>query len=200
MLSSLIIVRAHSLLFSFISYALQPKFLFHILLILSGDKQFEYKAFHDDSWWEVADDYGRSLYSELTLLINDREDKHKIKELISNKISDWSSHNGRRNKKNFSDFSGHGSLSRNASGGLFFSSHGDNKEKEKEKDKSEKEKEKERDLFGVSGSRSPPVGPETSYRVKDVRKGGERGGGGGLTVIEERDLEGQDFVPPSSTI
>ena len=171
-------------------------FYLFISSVVSGDKQFEYRAFHDDSWWEVADDYGRSLYSELTLLINDREDKHKIKELISNKISDWSSHNGRRNKKSFSDFSGHGSLSRNASGGLFFSSHGDNKDKDKEK---EKEKDKERDYFGGSGSRSPTAGLDVGYRVKDVRKAGG-GGGGGLSMIEERDLEGQDFVPPTSSV
>jgi hypothetical protein len=31
--------------------------------------------FNDDSWWEVADDYGTSLYSELLLLINEHEDK-----------------------------------------------------------------------------------------------------------------------------
>ena len=120
--------------------------------------------------------------------MNDREDKHKIKELISNKISDWSSHNGRRNRKNFSDFSGHGSLSRNASGGLFFSSHGDLKEKEKERDS------------GGSGNRSPTTGSDVGYRAKDVRKVGgererERERGAGLSVIEERDLEGQDFIP-----
>lgn len=63
------------------------------------------KQFHDDSWWEVADDYGVSLYSELLLLINEHEDKENIKGRVSNQLSDWSSHQGRRNKQNLLEFS-----------------------------------------------------------------------------------------------
>ena len=163
---------------------------------------FDYKSFHDNCWWEVADDYGRSLYSELALLINEKEDKHKIKELISNKLSDWSSHNGRRQKRSQSDFSAHGSISRNTSIGLFFSSHGGDKsalgnEKDKEKEKTEKGYERgvvigsggsEREKGAGSGEKDENGG----YRVK--------GRGVFLQKIEERDLEGgegpRDHIPP----
>lgn len=46
--------------------------------------------FHDNMYWEVADDYGRSLYTELGLVISDGHMDDKISAL------DSSSHHGRR--------------------------------------------------------------------------------------------------------
>lgn len=48
------------------------------------------KEFQDIAWWTVADDYDRSVYSELALLINDKDVLKKIS------LSEFSSHHGRR--------------------------------------------------------------------------------------------------------
>lgn len=57
------------------------------------------------------------------MLISENEDKNKVKELVASKISDWSSHSGRRNMKLISDTSGHGpegALKRESSNGRLF--------------------------------------------------------------------------------
>ena len=51
------------------------------------------KEFQDSAWWTVADDYDRSVYSELALLINDKDVLNKS---ISKSLSEFSSHHGRR--------------------------------------------------------------------------------------------------------
>ena len=153
-------------------------------------KTFDYKNFHDDSWWEVADDYGTSLYTELTMLINEKEDKRKVKELVASRISDWSSHNGRRNLRVLSDFSNHGDgssqhgrlfntlggFAREGSIGKLFSSHGDT-----DKDK-EREKIRESEISDVSGVENWNVGFGSRKNAL-------------LTKIVERDIENQDFIP-----
>ena len=146
------------------------------------------------------------------MLINEKEDKRKIKELVASKISDWSSHNGRRNMRQLSDLSNHDPLERSTSGRLMyalersismggigkrFSSHGD---KDREKDKE---------------SESSELSP-TSLHSPDRRKAASSspvGVGGlnvyslkGLTTIDEKDvkdpevdLESQDFIPSTKT-
>jgi ammonium transporter Rh len=52
------------------------------------------KPFHDDQYWTVADDYGRSLYSELTNILGDAESE--VKDAMSNAMPEFSSHAGRR--------------------------------------------------------------------------------------------------------
>jgi len=54
----------------------------------------EAKEFHDDQYWCVADDYGRSLYSELTNILDDSD--IEVKEAMTNAMPEWSSHAGRR--------------------------------------------------------------------------------------------------------
>lgn len=154
-----------------------------------GEKSFDYKNFHDDSWWEVADDYGRSLYSELSMLISEAEDKRKVKELVASKISDWSSHSGRRNMRVLSDISSHElfregsnarmlagiggsisrmSISREGSVGRFFSSHGDREKNVSTHDSDEK--------------KTPGYGSKKALP---------------LTKIDEKDLESGDYIPNS---
>ena len=169
------------------------------------------KSFHDDCWWEVADDYGTSLYSELTMLINEKEDKRKIKELVASKISDWSSHNGRRNLRQLSDLSNHDPLERSTSGRLMyalersmsmgglgkrFSSHGD-KDKDKESESSELSPSSLHSPDKRKAVSSSPVGAGVSLNVYGLK---------GLTTIEEKDvkdpemdLESQDFIPSTKT-
>lgn len=45
-------------------------------------------------YWCVADDYGRSLYSELTNILDDSD--AEVKEAMQNAMPEWSSHAGRR--------------------------------------------------------------------------------------------------------
>jgi hypothetical protein len=138
----------------------------------------------------VADDYGTSLYTELTMLINEKEDKRKVKELVASRISDWSSHNGRRNLRMLNDFSSHGDNSshhgrlfntlggfaREGSIGKLFSSHGD-AEKEGERDKI---RENDGAEAGSAESRNMGYG---------ARKPAQ------LSKIVERDIESQDVIP-----
>jgi ammonium transporter Rh len=51
------------------------------------------KEFQDIAWWTVADDYDRSLYSELALLVGNKDVLNKS---ISKSLSEFSSHHGRR--------------------------------------------------------------------------------------------------------
>ena len=170
------------------------------------------KSFHDDCWWEVADDYGTSLYSELTMLINEKEDKRKIKELVASKISDWSSHNGRRNLRQLSDLSNHDPLERSTSGRLMhalersismggsigkrFSSHGD-RDREKDKDSESSD-------FSPSSLHSPDK--RKAAQSSPVGAGVGVYSSKGLTTIDEKDvkdpevdLESQDFIPNTVT-
>lgn len=59
--------------------------------------------FHDNQWWIVAEDYGRSLYTELGLVVKNVEMDgggvgvtDRAAGNIERAILDWSSHNGRR--------------------------------------------------------------------------------------------------------
>ena len=138
----------------------------------------------------MADDYGSSLYTELTMLINEKEDKRKVRELVASRISDWSSHNGRRNLKVLSDFSSHGENSshhgrlfntiggfaREGSIGKLFSSHGD---ADKDKDR---EKMRDSDMSDASGIEGWNTGHGSRKNAQ-------------LTKIVERDIENQDFIP-----
>lgn len=52
------------------------------------------KFFHDDQYWCVADDYGRSLYSELTNILDDSD--VEVKQAMQDAMPEWSAHSGRR--------------------------------------------------------------------------------------------------------
>ena len=57
------------------------------------------KSFHDDQYWEVAEDYGRTFYSELGLVV-DGGNKDDLSESAHRAIIDEidsSGHTGRRN-------------------------------------------------------------------------------------------------------
>lgn len=77
------------------------------LMKLMNPRTKETKEFHDDRYWEVAEDYGRSLYSELAILIRDTEDTTGVKNSIANSLPEWSSHGGRRGQKAHLDWSSH---------------------------------------------------------------------------------------------
>jgi hypothetical protein len=140
----------------------------------------------------VADDYGRSLYSELSLLISENEDKNKVKELVASKISDWSSHSGRRNMKVITDNSGHGpdgALKREISSGRLFSPLNGNFTREGSMrifiGSSHGERERDR-----AANDSPnPVSTEARKSVGKNQKSLP------LTKIVEKDLESQDHIP-----
>lgn len=157
-----------------------------IVLFAGNDKPFDYKSFHDDSWWEVADDYGRSLYSELSLLINENEDKMKVRELVASKISDWSSHSGRRNMKVISDYSGHGpeGLKRESSNGRLFAPLNGNFTREGSISR----------MFSSHGDRDRASNDSPTPALAEARKAGGKKAAA-LTKIVERDLEGQDHIP-----
>jgi len=52
------------------------------------------KKFHDDSYWVVADDYGKSLYQSLTNILDESESE--VKGAMAAAAPEWSSHAGRR--------------------------------------------------------------------------------------------------------
>lgn len=53
--------------------------------------------FHDRVWWEVAGDYNKTLYTELALLIDENDIPEAQSDIaISQVLSDFSSHHGRR--------------------------------------------------------------------------------------------------------
>jgi len=54
----------------------------------------ESRPFHDMHYWTVADDYGRSLYSELTNILGDKEGD--VKDAMEQAMPEFSSHAGRR--------------------------------------------------------------------------------------------------------
>ena len=54
----------------------------------------EAAPFHDENYWTVADDYGRSLYSELTNILGDEESE--VKSAMGAAMPEFSSHSGRR--------------------------------------------------------------------------------------------------------
>jgi len=79
--------------------------------------------FHDKTWWTVAADYGRSLYSELAVLMPDEEAGDRLpgpeqalqilkskesRQRINKAVGDWSSHGGRRKEMDFWTESRHG--------------------------------------------------------------------------------------------
>ena len=77
--------------------------------------------FHDKLYWSVATDYGKSLYSELAMLIKDDDVEsasppNKALDVLRSKearlrekaLSDWSSHSGRRKEVDFWTESRHG--------------------------------------------------------------------------------------------
>ena len=160
-------------------------------LSLTADKPFDYKSFHDDSWWEVADDYGRSLYSELSLLISENEDKNKVKELVASKISDWSSHSGRRNMKVITDTSGHGpegAMKRESSNGRLFAPLNGNFTREGSISWM---------FIGSShGERDRASNDSPNPGLTEAKKSvGKNQKSLPLTKIVEKDLEGQDYIP-----
>lgn len=76
----------------------------HILKLLSPNRD-KIKTFHDGEFWEVAKDYGESLYSELALIVGDE----RLKSEILQNIPEWSSHSGRRGGGGRLEWSSHGS-------------------------------------------------------------------------------------------
>lgn len=58
----------------------------------------EIKAFQDSTWWAVADDYDRTIYSELALLVGEKDSLNKS---ISKSLNEFSSHHGRRPTSQF---------------------------------------------------------------------------------------------------
>jgi ammonium transporter Rh len=66
----------------------------YICKMVGPDEDKPMRKFHDDEYWEVADDYGRTFYTELGLVVEgaggSTEDRNKVHDL------DSSSHHGRR--------------------------------------------------------------------------------------------------------
>jgi len=77
----------------------------YILKQLGGteEEKSQLKEYHDQPYWEVADDYNHSLYTELAKVIKASSKKQGVSLLNTNEldkeVSDWSSHGGRRNLK-----------------------------------------------------------------------------------------------------
>jgi ammonium transporter Rh len=67
------------------------------------EEKSQLKEYHDQPYWEVADDYNHSLYTELAKVIKASSKKQGVSLLNTNEldkeVSDWSSHGGRRNLK-----------------------------------------------------------------------------------------------------
>jgi ammonium transporter Rh len=76
-----------------------------ILKAIGGteEEKSQLKEYHDQPYWEVADDYNHSLYTELAKVIKASSKKQGVSLLNTNEldkeVSDWSSHGGRRNLK-----------------------------------------------------------------------------------------------------
>jgi ammonium transporter Rh len=66
----------------------------YILNLCSDPVSRQAKFFHDDQYWCVADDYGRSLYSELVNILDDSE--VEVKKALQDAMPEWSAHSGRR--------------------------------------------------------------------------------------------------------
>jgi hypothetical protein len=64
------------------------------LIMKAANPEGQDKPFQDEVYWTVADDYGRSLYSELTNILGDAESE--VKDAMSNAMPEFSSHAGRR--------------------------------------------------------------------------------------------------------
>lgn len=65
-----------------------------IMKTVYPDETKETKAFHDNAYWTVADDYGRSLYTELTGILGDEDEA--VKNAMEAAMPEFSSHSGRR--------------------------------------------------------------------------------------------------------
>jgi len=72
-----------------ITFAISTGMLVGMLLKLATPGS-DVREFHDDQWWVVAEDYGRSLYTELGLVVQGASKNNAGKG-----FSDWSSHNGK---------------------------------------------------------------------------------------------------------
>ena len=95
-----------------------------LLKFLGPAEDDEVKEVHDDQYWEVAEDYGRSLYSELALIIRDSDDKLGVKHSILEAMPMFSAHGGRKGEGLLA-LSRHGNRPESALGhGLSASIHG----------------------------------------------------------------------------
>jgi len=67
----------------------------------SEEEKTQLKEYHDQPYWEVADDYNHSLYTELAKVIKASSKKQGVTLLntaeLDKEVSDWSAHGGRRN-------------------------------------------------------------------------------------------------------
>jgi len=67
------------------------------------EEKSQLKEYHDNCYWEVADDYNVNLYSELAKVIKASSKKQGVSMLntqqLDKEVSDWSAHGGRRNLK-----------------------------------------------------------------------------------------------------
>jgi len=65
------------------------------------EEKAQLKEYHDNCYWEVADDYNVNLYSELAKVIKASSKKQGVSMLntaqLDKEVSDWSAHGGRRN-------------------------------------------------------------------------------------------------------
>ena len=84
-----------------------------LLLAVESKEEGGVEQFHDRAYWEVAEDYGRSLYSELSLLVQGGDSKHNAVDLFGMHMS---SHHGRRRPPSSPD-SLEGSLHKSTSSG-----------------------------------------------------------------------------------
>jgi len=74
-----------------------------IMRMIGGteEEKSQLKEYHDNCYWEVADDYNVNLYSELAKVIKASSKKQGVSMLntaqLDKEVSDWSAHGGRRN-------------------------------------------------------------------------------------------------------
>jgi ammonium transporter Rh len=75
----------------------------YILKMAEAEQPEPVKQFHDEPFWEVADDYGTSFYNELANVMKAATAKAGMGDLVNaalldKEVSDWSSHSGRRQR------------------------------------------------------------------------------------------------------
>jgi len=77
----------------------------YLMKVLGGteEEKTQLKEYHDQPYWEVADDYNHSLYTELAKVIKASSKKQGVSLLNTNEldkeVADWSAHGGRKNLK-----------------------------------------------------------------------------------------------------
>jgi len=89
-----------------ISFAISTGLITGFILKMVGgteEEKSQLKEYHDNCYWEVADDYNVNLYSELAKVIKASSKKQGVSMLntqqLDKEVSDWSAHGGRRNLK-----------------------------------------------------------------------------------------------------